>query len=224
MNTTLLWIALGIALLDWIAVGKQWKGLEFFAKPGVMLLMLVWLWSLGGFSGQMTWFAIGLGLSLCGDIFLMLPREQFLAGLAAFLGAHVAYLIGFNPTLPPVNPVSLALAIMVGLTAARLYRAIAIGLATSGNRKLHVPVLIYSTVISLMLLSALLSLARQEWGPIPALMVSFGAMLFFLSDGILAWNKFVRPLRYGKLVTIITYHLGQVLIATGAAGHFLAAG
>ena len=220
MNFLFLWIALLISLLDWIAVAMKWKKLEYFAKPGVMLALLAWMWQAGAISGQATWFAVGLFFSLAGDIFLMLPVEQFIAGLVAFLLAHLAYLVGFNPTAPPFNLASLSPAVLLGLVAGQIYRAIAAGLAASNHIQLRLPVLIYSGAISLMLLSALLTLVRDEWNAGPALLVSAGALLFFLSDTFLAWNKFVAPLAYGKLRVIITYHLGQILIVIGAMIHF----
>jgi uncharacterized membrane protein YhhN len=221
MSFTWILIALVIALLDWVAVARQWKNLEYFAKPGVMLALLAWLWSVGATSGQMLWFAAGLVFSLAGDIFLMLPKEQFVAGLVAFLLAHVSYLMGFNATFPPINLVTFILVIMVALVAARLYQGISRGLVSSGNEKLKMPVLIYSIVISLMLLSALITLVRPEWSPLSAIMVSIGALLFFISDASLAWNKFVQPLRYGRLIVIVTYHLGQILIIVGAALQYM---
>jgi len=221
MPNIFFWIALGIALLDWVAVAKQWKTLEYFAKPGVMVALLLSLWSTGGLSGPLLWFALGLFFSMWGDIFLMLPREQFIAGLVAFLLGPIAYLIGFNQPLPPLNLPGLILAVMVGLTAARLARAIVAGLLRSGNASLRLPVLAYSAVISLMLLSALLTLVRPDWDSGDALLASAGAMLFFISDSVLAWNKFVTPLPNGRLLVIITYHLGQALIALGAARHLL---
>jgi uncharacterized membrane protein YhhN len=52
------------------------------------------------------------------------------------------------------------------------------------------------------------------------MLASLGAMLFFLSDGFLAWDKFVSPFRHGDLMVIVNYHLGQILIILGAAIHF----
>ncbi len=217
-------LALLIAILDWIAVARNWKTLEYFAKPGVMVALLAWLWQVGGFQGQMLWFAAGVVFSMAGDIFLMLPREQFIAGLVSFLLAHLCYLGGFNPTLPPLNLLSLILALIVAITAVQIYRRVAGGLAASGQGALKLPVLIYTIVISLMMFSALMTLLRPEWLPAPALIASAGAILFFLSDTFLAWNKFVTPLPFGKLRVIVTYHLGQILIILGAALHYLAQG
>jgi uncharacterized membrane protein YhhN len=224
MSYFFLALALLIAILDWIAVARNWKKLEYIAKPGVMLALLAWLWQVGGFQGQMLWFAAGVVFSMAGDIFLMLPREQFIAGLVSFLLAHLSYTAGFNPTLPPFNLLSLVLALIVAVTAAQIYRRVAGGLAASGQNALKLPVLVYTIVISLMLLSALLTLLRPDWLPTPAWIVSAGALLFFLSDTFLAWNKFVAPLPYGKLRVIVTYHLGQILIVLGAALHYLGQG
>jgi uncharacterized membrane protein YhhN len=110
--------------------------------------------------------------------------------------------------------------VIVGITALRFYRAIAAGLSSSGRHSLKMPVLAYVVAISLMLISALLSMVRPEWKPGVAWLVSTGALLFFISDAMLGWDKFVRPIRYGHLPIIITYHLGQALIALGAVMHF----
>ena len=221
MTYTFLWIGLAIAALDWVAVAKQWKVVEYIAKPGVTLALLAWLWSAGGWQGHILWFTIGLAFSLAGDILLVLPREQLIAGLGAFLLAQIAYIVGFNETLPPINLASIAIALLVGLSAQSLYRLIAAGLTASGRHSLKMPVLAYVVAISLMLISALLTLVRSEWDAGSAWLVSSGAILFFLSDALLGWNKFVHQRRHGNVQVIITYHLGQALIVLGAAAYYL---
>lgn len=221
MSFFFIWIALIIATIDWFAVAKKWKALEYIAKPGVMLTLLAWFWINNGINDHTLWFALGITFSLAGDVFLMLPREQFVAGLVAFLLGHLAYLVGLNPTLPPWNLAGLILAFFVGITALQIYRRVAHGLLSSGLEGLKTPVLAYTIVISLMLLSALLTLVRPTWDALPALMVSSGALLFFISDTLLAWNKFIAKLPYGSLITITTYHLGQMGIVVGAMLHYL---
>lgn len=221
MSYLLIGVALLVAIADWVAVATQRKTLEYFAKPGVMLVLLVWLWQASGFSGSLIWFGLGLVFSMAGDIFLMLPRERFIAGLVAFLLAHVAYVVGFNQTPTAFNLAGFILAVLVALVFLRVYRRIAAGLDASGQAALKTPVLIYSLVISVMLLSALLTLAADTWQAGAAILVSAGALLFFLSDTLLAWNKFVTPIKWGRLAVIITYHLGQILITVGAALHYL---
>ena len=220
MNYTLLWIGMVIAFIDWVAVVKQWKAVEYFAKPGVTLALLAWLWNAGGWQSHLIWFVTGLAFSLAGDILLVLPREQLIAGLGAFLLAQIAYIVGLNQTPPPINLVSITIALLVWLTALRVYRLIAAGLAASDLHTLKMPVLAYVVTISLMLISALLTLVRSEWDAGASLLISSGAILFFISDALLGWNKFVRLHRYGNIQVIITYHLGQALIVLGAAAHF----
>jgi uncharacterized membrane protein YhhN len=222
MNYLWLAIAAAIAVLDWIAVERKIKLLEYFAKPGAMLALILWLWQASGFQGVMVWFGVGLLFSLAGDVFLLLPREQFIPGLVAFLLAHVAYIIGFNAAPPPLNLPAALMALVVLLAALQIYRGVAAGLQASGQTRLKAPVLVYSLVISLMLLSALLTFVRPEWQPAPALMAGVGALSFFISDSVLAWNKFVTPLAHARLITMVTYHLGQALIMLGCAAHYLA--
>jgi uncharacterized membrane protein YhhN len=221
MSYTFIWIALIVAVVDWVAVAKGWRKVEYVAKPAVMVALLAWLWQNSGFSGHLIWFAVGLACSLAGDVFLMLPREQFVPGLVSFLLAHLAYLVGFNPSLPPLHVASLVLLILVALASSAVYRRIAAGLQASGQATLKLPVLVYAIVISLMLLSALFTLVRPEWSALNALLASAGALLFYASDTMLAWNKFVAPIRNSDLWVTVTYHLGQTLIVLGAAAHFL---
>ena len=224
MNYFFFGLAFFLAVLDWIAVARGWKKLEYFAKPATMVALLAFVIQNGGLSEGMVWFTLGLFLSLAGDVFLMLPKEQFIAGLVSFLLAHVAYIIGLNPRLPqdlPLLLIAISLAIFVTLAAVQIYRRIAAGLQANGQTRLRGPVLVYTIVISVMLFSAMLTLLGDKWFAIHALTVCAGAALFFLSDAILAWNKFVSPIRYGRLMNMASYHLGQLLIALGATLHFL---
>jgi uncharacterized membrane protein YhhN len=222
VDYTLAGIAFTIAVVDWLAVWQNWIWLRFIAKPGVMLVLLAWLLITGGLQGQLWWFALGLSFGLAGDIFLMLPRDRFLYGLVAFLLGDLAYILGFNTSLPPINLASLALVALIVAVAAQIYQRIAPALERRGLEKLKTPVLAYVVVHGTMLFSALLTLVRpdDEWLPPAALLVSAGALLFFSSDLILAWNRFVGELSWGDLKVIITYHLGQIAITAGALINF----
>jgi uncharacterized membrane protein YhhN len=39
-----------------------------------------------------------------------------------------------------------------------------------------------------------------------------GAVLFYASDALIGWGRFVRPYDWGRLAVMVTYHLGQVLL------------
>jgi uncharacterized membrane protein YhhN len=211
------------AILEWFAVYKAWRRLELFAKPGVMVFLLLWLLSNGGAAGPLLWFRLGVLFSLAGDVFLMISNERrdlFLFGLGAFMLAHVAYILGFNTPPPPFSAMTFGVALMVILSALPLIRRILFGLKQKGLRRLQEPVRIYATIISLMLFSALMTLFRTDWLSDPAYLVSIGAVLFISSDMLLAWNKFVQPVRRGRLLLMVTYHLGQITLIAGAVGQF----
>jgi uncharacterized membrane protein YhhN len=223
MSYTFFGLAGVLAVVDWIAVAGGWKKLEYFTRPATMVALLAFMLQNGGLSGGMLWFTLGLAFSLAGSVFLMLPRDRFIAGLVSFLLAHVAYIIGFRPHIPSETSVlliALGLAAILALVSAQIYRRVSAGLRAKGKQRLQAPVLLYSVVISVMLFSAMLTLLSNRWYPLHALAVCLGAALFYLSDTVLAWDRFVTPLRYGRLINISTYHLGQLLIALGAALHY----
>ena len=78
------------AVIDWVAVSKRWRSAELVAKPAT-LVMLIGYAATG--ENVSPWLLIALVCSLLGDVYMMLPRDAFTAGLAAFLAAHVAYVI-----------------------------------------------------------------------------------------------------------------------------------
>jgi uncharacterized membrane protein YhhN len=217
---TLLQIALGIAVFNWLAVSVRWKWLEYLTKPAVMIAMIAGVFRLRPglvAQGQVNWLALALIFSLVGDIFLMLPGDRFIPGLAAFLLAHVAYIINFSVGGGfSINPATLILAALVAATSLQLYRRIAAGLTRKGQHKLKLPVLAYTIVISTMTLIALNTLTTPAWENYRALMIGAGALLFMLSDTWIAWDRFVEPLRWRDLRVMMTYHLGQLLLVLGA--------
>lgn len=221
LNNYLLWLLLIFATCNLFAVIKRWKQLEYFTKPAVILTLLVWLLSVGGYTGHMVWFMLGLIFSLAGDVLLLLPAERFISAWFTFLLTQLCYVLGFNPTLPPLNSATLLIAIIVGLVSFRLARIILVGLKSSGNSNLQIHISIYSLTISVMVLSALLTLVRPDWLEGPALMVSAGGILFFISDAVLALHRFVAPIQRSELLVMITYHGGQVLIITGSYLHYI---
>lgn len=203
------------AVTDWYAVYRGWKKLEYFLKPITMVFLFSWLISVASLEGIAFWFGLGLALSMLGDIFLMLPKQQFIAGLVAFLLAHLAYIVGFNLSWPPFTPLGLFFAIFVAAIGKELYKHISAGLAKKGEDALQKPVLAYTAVIAVMQVSALFTLFRADWSLGAALTVSLGAALFMLSDAILAWDKFVEPIEYGRVKNMSAYHLGQIILIVG---------
>lgn len=213
-------VALIFAALEALALARNWPKLEFIAKPAVMVALFAWLYSTTGLQGAALWFGVGVLFSLVGDVFLLWLDRMFLYGLAAFLLAQIAYIVGFNLPPSPVSWLGLFLAFVIGLGGARVIRRILSGLAEKGQTRKRIPVAVYGTVISLMLLSAMLKLTDPAWDAAASLLVALGAFLFYLSDIILAWNQFVSPIKNGRILNIGTYHAGQILLIAGVVIQF----
>ena len=153
----------------------------------------------------------GLLLSLAGDVLLIFQQKAsiyFMLGLAAFLLAHVCYIIvflgmrrqaGVQGTFKKI-PFMLVAVYAVGLLA----------LLWPGLGGMTAPVVVYAAVISTMLLAALHAVPKGSGGG-PWLGV-LGASLFVLSDSLLAINKFHTPFQSAGFFIMLTYGLAQLLI------------
>lgn len=209
------------AALEALALQRNWFNLEVIAKPGVMISLFIWLSLSTGLSGATLWFGLGIILSLVGDVLLMISLDRFfMLGLVAFLLAHLAYIVGFNIPVPAINFFGIVFAVMIGLGGARVIRRILDRLPATGQGKMRLPIIIYSAVISVMLLSAMMKLVDISWSANAAALVGVGAFLFYLSDIILAWNKFVAPIQHGRIYNIAAYHLGQIALIAGVISQF----
>ena len=221
MFTALFWIMVVVALLNWFAAWRRQRRLYGVTKPAVLILLIAWFTQIGGWQGSLLWFGLGLVFSLAGDVLLLFPERFFLPGLGAFLITHLFYILGFWQQPVVLTWAAVLPVILVGLVFWALTSRIRAGLSLHRQNNMTVPVMVYSAVISLMWLSALLTLLRPGWLLLPAILVSVGAALFVLSDGMLAYNRFVRPISAADLLVISTYHTGQILITTGVLLNFM---
>ncbi len=220
MNIWLI-LAFVFAVLQALALRKSWNKLEYLAKPAVMVCLFVWLYLTTGLQGVTFWFGVGLVFSLAGDVLLMVSLDRmFMFGLVAFLFAHVAYLFGFQNELREVGAWSVLLIVILSVSAVRVMRRIVTAIRAKGQARMVNPVILYSTVITVMLYAAMTTISNPEWKTDASFFVSMGAFLFYLSDIILAWNKFVSPIKNGRILNIAAYHLGQIGLIAGVIGQF----
>ena len=216
METILLVLTFILAVFDWVATEKNWHKVRLFSKPATLMALIAWFSAAAGWNGANLWFGLALVFSLLGDVNLMFPDRLFLPGLLSFMLAHVFYIAGFNQGPLPLNLLSLVIAGVVAGAGALIFGRVRVGLVrTPEGRRMRVPVLVYSTVISLMLISAWLCLLRPGWPLDAALAASVGALLFFISDSVLAYNRFVGKTPHSDLLVMGTYHLGQIAIIAG---------
>lgn len=220
----LIWLLLALiaALLEAIAVQRKIAKLEFFAKPAVMFFLLVWLYATTGIRGDAFWFGLGILFSMVGDLALLNSSDRmFMIGLIAFLLTHIFYLIGFKNELLTFTAWSTILILFIFVNGLRLLRRIVSAMQANGQGALSVPVIVYGLVISLMLYAAMATMYDPAWKTSAAVFVSAGAFLFWISDLILAWNKFVTPIKNGRVPSILAYQLGQIGLIAGVINQFL---
>ncbi len=200
-------VAAVAAAADWIAVGTGRRRVELVTKPAVLAALLGAALVLDPRSAvERSWFAIALVLSLSGDTALLVrgPRERrwFGVGLGLFLLAHLAYLGAFVGEQR--SPGGLAVgAVAVWLAGTLIGSRIVRGAIAAASWRLGTAVAVYLTVISLM------TAAAAGTGDATA---AAGAILFFVSDGLLGWDRFHQPIPGGRLPRRIAYHLGQALL------------
>ena len=155
---------------------------------------------------------VGLVLSLRGDIALMFPdnRKAFMTGLVLFLLAHVAYAITFT-MLDGLHTIDWLTALVLLAIGGGFFFLIRGGLG-----KMKIPVIIYLVIISVMVNQALSTFTGSAFSALQAWMISIGAVLFYISDVILAVNRFWKPFEYNR-ISLAFYYAGQCLIALAAS-------
>jgi uncharacterized membrane protein YhhN len=216
MGSALLALTLALAVVDWAAAEKNWHAVHFFCKPATLLALIAWFSVAAGWSGANLWFGLALVFSLLGDVALMFPERLFMPGLASFLLAHIFYIAGFNQGALSLNPLALVVAVLAVGAFGFVFSRLRAGLVGSpAGRRMLLPVAIYSITISLMVVSAWLCLFRPAWPLNAALAAGVGALLFFCSDSVLAYNRFVRETPHHDLLVMSAYHLGQIAIIAG---------
>jgi uncharacterized membrane protein YhhN len=155
---------------------------------------------------------VGLLLSLGGDVALMFQenRQAFAVGLGLFLMAHVAYTLVFlvMGRFSGWDVLSAALLLIIG---ASFYTLIKPNLG-----KMHVPVVVYILVISLMVNRSVSVLLGPAFSKAQGIMVVMGAALFYVSDIILAASRFWKSWRYHR-ISLAFYYCGQFLLALTAS-------
>ncbi len=150
----------------------------------------------------------GLVLSWCGDMFLIgSSKTAFLAGLGAFLLAHVAYVTAF--VRHGYERLWCWLA-MVPVTAIAI--GVFVWLEPYTPADLVNPVRAYVAVISLMVIFAVGTQGRGG-----SKLIVTGATLFFLSDLSVAALRLVQTEYPTYIIGLPLYYAGQVCLALSSS-------
>ncbi len=213
-----LWRRQRIAVLEWALMAAsaaatlasiQLLPLPLVLKPIPMLIAMIFVavraYSTGASTRKDHLLLAALLFSLGGDVFLMLPGNYFIPGLASFLVAHLFYIALFRQGVPWFASRT-ALVAVLGFGGS-MY---AVLWSPLPDPVLAGAVGAYVAVISLMAAQAI---GRAQFlGTPDARGVAAGACIFMASDSLIAVHKFLTPIPLESLWILMTYFAAQFLI------------
>lgn len=211
-----LWLFWLAVVADLLAVYFQWDTARLVTKPLIVFSLLMF------FMQQVNNTMTGAGLlkaalvfSVIGDVALLFEYRNplfFMVGLGSFLLAHVLYILAFNAIGKANGRARLRWEWIIAVAA---YLGILLYVLLPYLGELKIPVIIYAVVLCgmlLMVVHAFRSLYKK-----PGIICLAGALLFVVSDSVLAINKFYVGFTLSGLVIMFTYACAQYFLVTGAA-------
>lgn len=221
-------VVFGVFVLDWLAVSFSWIRIDRFTKPLVMILVILWTMVAARWSMQSMVVLLVLAqlFGLAGDTLLMLPSRWFLMGLGAFLVGHLLYisLLGWNITLAVqvggFKELSLWWVLLILIIWAAVLLSFYRVVAPKSPRLtmpllLWVPIQVYGWILSSVLILSILAVLSAPTVSVTLLLLPAGAFLFYISDSLLAFDRFKRKMPKVRVWVMITYHLAQFSLAWG---------
>lgn len=210
-------------MTDMAFILEEKNELRFFSKPLIILGLALYFYQITKpISTTLLAKSVlsGLIFSLLGDI-LLLWDNLFIYGIGAFLIAHVCYIIGFKvaqrapESILNVNFVkTFFINLPIYFVAAFVFYMINPNLGV-----LKIPVIVYIiTIVSM------LTTARERYGTCNTAsfwQVFIGASLFFISDGLIALDKFYQEIPDASLMIMGTYVIAQLMIVMGIRSHII---
>lgn len=223
MKNKLLFVFVVVALADLTALYFQLGQLEYLAKPLIMVVLGLYYYS--SIRNDKKTISkpvlIAIFFSWSGDVALLfddLNELYFMLGLGFFLIAHIGYILSYDQHKNEKEG--------TGLLGVQRFRfALPIVLAGTGLitilyphlNDLKIPVIIYSVVLMVMVLKALFRFGytsqKSFW------FVFTGALLFMVSDSLIAITKFLSGFPLASLAIMTNYILAQFLIISGLVVH-----
>lgn len=203
-----------VALTEIISQLFDAPTLHYIFKPLLLPLLITAVFVYTDPSKGRQLIVIGAFFSFLGDVFLLLENRNpnfFIIGLVCFLITHIFYTWYFlhikktDISLLKEKPWLILLVL--------LYTGALIALLFPTLGPLKVPVIIYASVLTMMLLACLRSFRFfNDYSRIPLLT---GAICFVVSDSLLAINKFYASFPAAGFLIMLTYCCAQNFILTG---------
>lgn len=166
----------------------------------IPIAILVWAVLRTEPSSTRTILLFALLLSGCGD--LLLAFDKFIYGVAAFLIAQLSYALIFKSYWKSfINRWPITLLLFV-------YMLVMAWLLLTKLGELTAPVMAYLVAIAMMGFLAINSSLPMRWAVL-------GAMVFIVSDSLIAVNKFLYAIPFESYWIMISYYSAQFMLVTG---------
>jgi len=189
--------------------------LHIYTKPLLMPLLIYYLYRYADGTITLRRMLLAVSLFFCwiGDLLLMGSGDlYFLGGLVSFLIAHIFYGVDFYHAThqkPKLKALHLLPFLIYGILI------LSVLIPRSGN--LTFGIVIYA--IGILVMAFLASIRRHVTSEMSFYLVLAGAILFVISDTLIALDKFYVPLILGNVFILTTYILAQLLIVRGVLIH-----
>lgn len=194
--------------------GKRKIGLKirFVTKPLFVPILLL-LYILNN-PNVYIFVILALSFGFTGDVLLMITETEekelfFKSGLLSFAIGHIFYGLSFLIIHLQTSKELSGLSFMVMV----FYIGMTLSLTPLFVRRaddFRVFVLIYIIIIFLMGISSTLIYSLLE--PLETFFLIGGVSLFMFSDGVIAFNKFVKKIVFERLITMTTYTIAQLFL------------
>ena len=217
-GTPILVVYFAVVCINLIGHGFEISSFEAFSKPLLIPILITFvLIQTKDVKNSIKWLLIGaLFFSWIGDVALLFDKEYpilFMVGLGGFFIAHLQYIILFSRSASKIEWNKKGVPIIIFLLI--LYTSYLLYVLWPFLNDLKIPVFAYSIVLMLMGISAVI--AYRQYG---RAWIIFGAILFIVSDSILAINKFYEPVTFGRVLIMFTYTAAQFSIVFGMMKYF----
>lgn len=208
---------------DLVAIFQQIDEIRLISKSVLMPLLVAY--AISQFQNKKNALFVlliaGLVFSWVGDLFLLFDTTDsnyFIFGLIGFLIAHLCYIFTYQKAkLPNTETGLLPTQQMRYLFILILAGSAVIYVLYPHLNELKIPVIIYAIILIVMTIAALYRFGKTSNGSFG--LVFIGALLFMLSDSMLAINKFVDSFAHAGLWVMLTYSLAQYFIVEGLVKH-----
>jgi len=195
-----------VSFLDVAGIFLENSLLQTICKPLIIPALIVWY--LTKAEKVNKWYVTALFFSFIGDVLLLDKINFFIFGIAAFLITQLIYIFIFSKGLARINWKKKMTSVIPFL----LFYSVLISVLAPNLNDLLIPVMVYGIAISIFGTVAFLNYLADKSSLSMTLLQ--GAILFILSDSMIALNKFHEQQAFYPVTIMLTYIMAQYLIAT----------